>query len=286
MSNRSKAVAGLGLIFLLGGFCGALVYGIIVRDNLRERQQLRTHEGFVQYFVYRLQLTEAQRDSLRGELDRVYDQLSDLRSATSSQYEAVIDTFTQRIGPRLTESQRALLREQEQKLRGMVPHEKRRTAENERPMPPPSAQVAPTTTKPVETRRPESLSVAAGNGKATPAPNVIVQPPLAATSGSGGDNEGDSGLGKLAGRMQELRARLNLTDDQAKQIQTIFSDNKAKNATVRSQFSTQPLVLRTSVMQNNREARRKIKALLSDTQLAALKKLQQERHDQAAPAKK
>ncbi|MEP7217590.1 MAG: hypothetical protein ABI876_01670 [Bacteroidota bacterium] len=283
MSNRSKAVAGLGLIFLLGGFCGALVYGIIVRDNLRERQQLRTHEGFIQYFEYRLQLTEAQRDSLRGELDRVYDQLSDLRSATSSQYEAVIDTFTQRIGPRLTESQRALLREQEQKLRSMVPHEKRRMAENQRPMPPAPTQAAPPTAKPAETRRPtESLSVASGKGQGAPAPTVTTPPP-AAMSNSSEEPDVDPGFG---GKMREARTRLNLTDDQVAQIRTIFSDNKAKNATVKSQFATQPLVLRMTILQNNKDARRKFRALLSDTQLAALKQWQSEERAKRQPAQK
>lgn len=124
MTTRTKAIGGLTVVFLLGGICGALVVGLLLRDRARDAQSLRDRDGFVAFFERRLELTEAQRDSLRDELLSTYQQLAELRSSTSAEYNRLLDTLHAHIYPQLTGGQRALLTQEEERLRRMVPKDR------------------------------------------------------------------------------------------------------------------------------------------------------------------
>lgn len=124
MTTRTKAIGGLTLVFLLGGICGALVLGVVLRDRVRDAQSLRDRDGFVEFFERRLELTEAQRDSLRDELLSTYQQLAELRSSASAEYNRLLDSLHAHIYPQLTGGQRALLTQEEERLRRMVSKER------------------------------------------------------------------------------------------------------------------------------------------------------------------
>ncbi len=104
-----------------------------MRDRARETVGLRNREGFIRHFERRLNLSDAQRDSLKDELDGTYRQMAELREETSRRYNALIDTLAIRIMPALTKEQQELFREQESKFRRFLPKEKRGGPGRDRP---------------------------------------------------------------------------------------------------------------------------------------------------------
>lgn len=106
MTTRTKAIFGLSAVFLIGLICGGAIVGLVVRDRVRDAQRMKEKEGFSEAFLDRLEVTEAQRDSLRGSLEQAYEEIRALRNAAQEEYQEVLDTLRGRVYPRLTAEQR------------------------------------------------------------------------------------------------------------------------------------------------------------------------------------
>lgn len=116
MTNRTKAIASLVGVFLLGLLCGGLALGLFVRDQVRERDQLKNPDGFREYFADQLSLSTAQRDSLQVELELAYQQMADIRFQVDREYREVLDTLSARLGPVLNSRQIKRLNEEKKRL--------------------------------------------------------------------------------------------------------------------------------------------------------------------------
>ena len=116
MQTRTKAILGLSTIFLTGLLCGGLGVGLIVREQVRDRDRLKDPDGFREYFSEQLSLSEKQRDSLASELERAYDEINDIRAGVEVEYQEVFDTLTNHINPILNSEQRQLLQRERKRL--------------------------------------------------------------------------------------------------------------------------------------------------------------------------
>jgi len=278
MNNRWKAIAGISAIFLLGGMCGALICGLVIREDVRQRQEIRKHEGFLEFFEGKLHLTETQRDSLRDELDTAYNRLAELRIETSTRFREVIDTLIKHVDPHLTPEQRLVLQQQEQKLRRMGPNE-RRSRPNGEGFPPPrrrpgdtgkiGAGVAPS--PPDGVRPPE--------GRLEIERNPEMMPPRDAAGEQKGGSPRDSGDGPkgIFGDMGTLKSRLGLSSDQVTKIEAMVGELRARNKSAREDLSGNPAMRMRTIRMNNQEIRQKIEALLTDQQREELRTLMSER---------
>lgn len=152
MTTRTKAIFGLSAVFLIGLLCGGAIVGLVVRDRVRDAQRMKEKEGFSEAFLDRLEVTEAQRDSLRGTLEQAYEEIRALRNAAQEEYQEVLDTLRKRVYPRLTSEQRVRYDQIEARVLPpeMRPHRKgpppisRTTPQSTWPQPAPPA-TAPTT---------------------------------------------------------------------------------------------------------------------------------------------
>lgn len=276
MTNRTKAITGLIAVFILGGICGALIFGVVVRDRVKEAQDLRRQEGFITYFERRLDLTEAQRDSLHDELAAAYEQLAELRSSASARYNEVIDTLKSQIYPHLTVEQRELFNTQEMKFRRFMPHEPRGRGKRGRQHM--SEEVERMMQTPVDT-----TGASSGAGKVTSKGNVTVAKPsdaaVSATSDAAADTAvaEEEGLVKLLReRSEKLKQRMNLTDDQTRQIKSIIDDARARGRQARIDFAGQPFMRRKVGREIIRDAQRKIGSLLTPEQRDEYAKIRDE----------
>ena len=279
MSNRFKAIAGITGIFLLGGICGALLIGLIIRDNVRERAKLRDHEGFIAYFERRLELTEAQRDSLRDELDSAYNRLVELRRATSEEYNAVIDTMSQRIYPQLTPEQRELFKQQEQALRRMVPKERGPRLAGRGDIPPPSRQLLPETS-PGEGRPLEGEAAATARSTeraeklADSSPKMA--PPTANSPRDSAAPQPDDPE-RFSRSLSTLKDMLDLSNDQMVKIDGVIDDVKARNRRARAELADSPGLLVMTLRANNRDMRRNVLAILTPEQMQKFEQIKKDR---------
>ena len=131
MTNRTKAIASLTGVFILGALCGGLALGLFVRSEVRDRDRLKDPEGFREYFADELSLSQAQRDSLESELAVAYEQIEDIRYQVELEYGEVFDTLTGRLIPTLNTRQRRLLADERKRL---LPERKRGRRDGSRPM--------------------------------------------------------------------------------------------------------------------------------------------------------
>lgn len=143
MTTRTKAIFGLSAVFLIGLICGGAIVGLVVRDRVRDAQRMKEKEGFSEAFLDRLEVTEAQRDSLRGSLEQAYEEIRALRNAAQEEYQEVLDTLRGRVYPRLTAEQRTRYDQMEERV---LPPELRPHRQKEPP--PISNRIEPQPTQP------------------------------------------------------------------------------------------------------------------------------------------
>ena len=116
MTNRTKAIASLAGVFLLGALCGSLVLGLFVQGQVRDRDRLKDPNGFREYFADQLSLSEAQKDSMQTELERAYQQMADIRYQVDQEYRQVFDTLSARLSPVLNAKQQQRLAQERKRL--------------------------------------------------------------------------------------------------------------------------------------------------------------------------
>lgn len=220
MTVRTKAVLGILGVFVLGGVCGALVLGIVVRDRVRETRNLREREGFARFFFDKLQLSDAQNDSLRGVLDSTYRELEQLRVESSQRYAEVIDHMRSRVYPKLSPEQRVLFEEQEQRIRAMVPPPARplRDMRNNAALRPPVPTSQPTIPTPQSQQTPSApLAALTTPQRPDTTPRMRGERRRADTTRPTGQGGTRSGTGELG-----------LNDSQKQQIRAILREQKGK----------------------------------------------------------
>ncbi len=283
MSNRIKAILGLVGVFLVGGLCGALVVGIVQRDRARETQELRDRDGFVGYFTRRLELTEAQRDSLRDELEATYHQIAALRATVSDQYNQALDSLRKRIYPQLNPEQRTLFAGEEAKFRRLMPREaapKMAAAPATRlpaatgPIsqhPPDVASVHDSGHAPAQLRadrgatlQPAQPPPAAATARADTATAPATQPDNSATLAEPkNDPAEDLGVRSDAG-VRKLLQELNLTGDQLQRLAAIREDFRDRVRELRKM--PDKLTAVRLFRESNRDRKRKAFGVLDATQ--------------------
>jgi hypothetical protein len=280
MTNRTKAIISLSSVFILGAICGALLFGVIVRDRVRETQRLRHRDGFVEHFARRLDLTEAQRDSLRDELEQAYDSLTSLRQAASERYNAVFDTLQRRIAPQLTDEQRTLFHNQEEKLRRMMPKEPRRRGGPRLHDGPrsgfPPADHRELQNKPEKEIAPEgakSRPLDESKTRLVPDSGAALNDPTSPNASSTPD---ETILKRFDHYREKMRKRLQLRDEQASEIDRILRDGHRKNAEARKEFAGQPVLRRSTIRENLRATRRQMIEVLDAEQRKEFTKMEEE----------
>lgn len=287
MTKRTKAIAGLAGVFLLGGICGGLVFGVIVRDRAREARDLRNRDGFMRYFEKRLDLTATQRDSLQEELEWTYGELARLREETTVQYNAVIDTFAVRVMPVLTEEQRVLFRTQEQKFRRFMPKEFRGPHPHPRGDRPAGAHMMPPGQQPAELGGPSrsnvmplihERAVQEKGDRISPQNSPKAADTSAQALASATPNDEGAVL-RMGRRMRVLRARLNLTDKQTIVVQQAFARMKERCGAIKKDYAEQPALRRQKSCENIQELDREVMEQLDDNQRELWTLIRQEMSD-------
>jgi hypothetical protein len=279
MTSRTKAIASLSGVFLLGAFIGALVVGIIARNRAYEAERFRQREGFEMMIVDRLRLTEAQRDSLKDELEQTFAELDELRLSTANEYSALLDTLKQRISPQLTAEQRTLLADMDLNFRRGFPGGKHRP-----PHPPPGMGPLPED-RPVLTPEPPS-SVPGDSVKHSAVPNATKKNETKAngeasiTKGSADSSAGNGSGGTVpatppleARFAEQLRDELGLNDSQFQHVVSIVRDTRVRNARAWTELSADPLLRRKTMRGNLLEMHRSIKSELTADQWEKYKEL-------------
>lgn len=122
ISNRTRAIATLAGVFLLGMLAGGGALGLYLRGQMRDAQSMNDPAAFRGFIEQRLRLSQAQSDSLRDELGETYEDLASLRGAAAAEYGELIDTFSTRVAPQLDAEQRRLLGRLEAKMRKRFSH--------------------------------------------------------------------------------------------------------------------------------------------------------------------
>jgi len=77
-------------------------------------------------------------------------------------------------------------------------------------------------------------------------------------------------------RMQKVRQRLHLTDDQMQQVTAIFNDARTRVQKARADNAGQPFLRKMAVRDIVRGAHQKVSALLTDDQRTELQKMRDE----------
>jgi len=275
MTTRTKAVLGIVGVFVVGGICGALIFGLVVRERVREARNLREREGFSRFFFDKLQLSDSQNDSLRSVIDSAYRQLEQLRQESSQRYVAVIDTLRSRVYPQLTSEQRLLFEEQEQRMRSMVPPMVRRGGPlaGQRHGPPDPALPVPHG----EGRGapPSSIPQVQPESQATPRKGGLGVPPeaLPDTNRFGTEDpwapQNERRINRL---MQRLNDSLELTDDQRQQIEVILGEQGRRLRELQTS-GVSPDEQRTTYKNLRRQGMGRIMSILTPEQRAELKSM-------------
>ncbi|HVZ41754.1 MAG TPA: hypothetical protein VHI13_20905 [Candidatus Kapabacteria bacterium] len=294
MTTRTKAILSLGSVFLLGGICGALIFGMIVRNQVRESQTLRDSSGFVDYFARRLELTEAQRDSLRGELEHTYTQLAQLRASATEQYNEVLDSLRQHIYPHLNDRQQELFRDEEHKFRRYLPKDEMPRGLARNGQVPRSGDVAtsvqpqprhdsPAVVQQAPANAPEKREAAATSKTLPP-----IDPAQARTTDVDGldlpdepSQKAGQGTDRPSGHfVQELRERLKLTPDQQKRVVAILTGAGKDIRSIRADMNDTPVLMRTAIRERRQQMLRDIGILLTPEQREAFKEYLRTRREE------
>ncbi|MGE3801396.1 MAG: hypothetical protein AB7H80_10275 [Candidatus Kapaibacterium sp.] len=252
MNTRTKAILGLSAVFLIGLLCGGLAVGLFVRQSVRERENLKSAEGFRAYFVDRLQLTEGQRDSLTHELQRAYEEIAEIREGAEFQYEQIFDTLTERVAPILNPKQQVLLEEERRHLLPRRPHDqlRRHVREQSRSMlrteqesfEDSAAIAALLRDIPTEESKGEQKHVVQGDVSLKPNDSATVDGdasdidmnPLPGLPGA------DVRAEELPRLIEFLKTKLDLSEDQVEQLQVILKKAVRRNTWIRENFQSEP----------------------------------------------
>ncbi len=219
MTSRKKAIAALAGIFVLGTAVGALGVGLFVRHQVHEAQRLQNAEGFREYFADKLDLTNAQVDSLRGELDRAYADLAEFRAAAADEYRSMLDTFVAHVDPKLRPEQRAILERQAARLRHHLPAPRHQPEFLHEPLPP----IEPGTDSSAAHAESDTASAPVVSPTRPKRARGQLQPMVSQSEDSIsvpsdandlGREQFDPGSALGQGLAERLHARLNLTEDQ------------------------------------------------------------------------
>ncbi|MBS1913644.1 MAG: hypothetical protein JST22_16775 [Bacteroidetes bacterium] len=294
MTTRTKAILSLGSVFLLGGICGALIFGMIVRNQVRESQTLRDSSGFVDYFARRLELTEAQRDSLRGELEHTYTQLAQLRASATEQYNEVLDSLRQHIYPHLNDRQQELFRDEEHKFRRYLPKDETPRGFAHNGQAPRSGDIAGSV--PIQPRHdssavaqqaPANTSEKQGTAATSRTLPTIDSTHARMTELDGLDlpnepsQKAELDLRKPNGRLAtELRERLKLTPDQQKRVVAILTGAGNDIRSIRADMNDTPVLMRTAMRERRRQMWRDIGIVLTPEQRDAFKEFVRTRREE------
>jgi|GEM_PF-2043023 len=271
MTKRTKAIIGLTGVFILGGICGALLFGVIMRSRVREARDLRNREGFIRYFEKRLDLSQTQRDSLREELDRTYGELNRLREETAAQYNALIDTFAVHVMPVLTPEQRALFQTQERKFRRFMPrelHNRGPGGPRGRPMRRDSMRRTPEgamSGSSATSSRSSALPPSATQGAAA---ELSAEALVRADTSDVGASADEGIYRRMSDQLPMLRKRLNLSDDQAARFQQIFAQAETHAKSIRTEYADQPSLRKRNLRDMLREMNGEIVEMLNEDQRA------------------
>lgn len=279
MTKRTQAILGLSGVFVIGALCGALVFGVVMRDRARETAGLRNREGFIHHFERRLQLTETQRDSLKDELERTYSQMAALREETSQRYNILIDSLAVRIMPTLTVEQRELFRDQEQRFRRFLPNEKKGPGPGPRPHPKPGGPPHSGMLQSPGTPAPLSGKGALAESRVSKAPEAPAAPqqtPLSVTLRPADSTlktktcaspppTGDNPL-FMVGELKRVQGRLGLSDEQTASFKKIMSDARLAIKQIKDEEADRPIVKRRRVGEAVQQMDQQIMSLLTADQ--------------------
>lgn len=294
MNTRTKAIISLSSVFLLGGICGALIFGMVVRDRVHHGRMMHDRDGFVLHFERQLDLSKPQRDSLHDELVQAYNELTEIKNLTSEEFNAVLDTFARQVYPQLSDEQKAKFRDQEERLRRQLPREKRKEIDNMRSGSPSVPASPPVTLPPV----PQAPPVTRTDSVKEPAnlatePREVARstvPPTQDTisddmSRSLSDNASNDGAipgeltsaGGLERFLAKLRKRLELTDEQYLQVERVVKDARTRLEAIKVEFEGRPFLMKRAARRVLGQMRRDIIPLLSPEQREEIRRLQGEK---------
>lgn len=282
MTTRSKALAGLSAVFLLGALCGALALGLFVRGEVRDRDRLKDPEGFHDYFSDRLSLTRAQRDSLQEELDRAYGQMADIRYQVDQEYRQVFDTLAGRMAPVLNEKQRQMLARQRSELltenidvEGAEPSPisldeiDRRAAAAPlaaRQRPVDSAAVSTESTKSEPTHDTQSPDEPTDVAEESPEPIA-----------GDGMLSPDAGEDELPGILKRMKRQLSLDDAQTAEVRDILVKAVRRNLWIRKNLEDRPRLATRRLRQSFRLLDRQLAAVLTVDQFRIYREIKADR---------
>ena len=282
MTNRTKAIVGLSGVFILGAVCGALAVGLMVRHQVKGASRFHDRDGFTQYFVERLELTEAQRDSLSDELEQSYVELARLRAAVAGEYGILLDSLGHRLSPSLRPEQRELLRKAEQRLRRkLAGGPKVRAAmdlETDTTVVEPPARIAPAATAPVPAARTDAKD------QAFRVPREKIRTPVSIDTTSRKPSvkpaeavvDADPGEVIEEKLTQRLRERLALTDSQAAEVDRLVRETRRQIRHDVAALAGRKLMQREAVRRNLAAMDQQIQAQLDERQRLAYEEVRAE----------
>lgn len=273
ISRRTQAVLSLAGVFILGAICGALGFGVFVRNEVRRMQQLRDREGFEEFLSDRLALRSSQRDSLRNEIEISYEDFAALRAAVAEEYAELIDSMDRRLAPKLTPEQRLHLRGAEMRMRRGMPMERHRMFDS---MPAAPAAKAPGTS---------AKSPAPKPGSATP----LAVPPTVSRTAPRADtvrvqdtmpNVPDAAEQVLTPLAARLHTELQLTDAQSQRVEGIVRNTRERIRGELADLGGFPRMQIGATMRALRDMDREVFALLNADQQTRYETLRRELRQQ------
>ena len=284
MTNRTKAIASLAGVFVLGLLCGGLALGLFVRDQVRERDRLKNPEGFREYFADELSLSTAQRDSLQAELELVYQQMADIRYQVEQEYREVFDTLSARLDPVLNSTQKKRLSEEKKRL---LPDDRHANGEA---VSFPLEEIERRAADDLRSRE-NSAGVQGDSGvKAEEVQTVATAPEL--DSGTEEEYEGDVYPGDsifspqtkeehLPGIVAFMKTSLNLDSEQTDQVDAALRKAVRRNRWIRTNLKDQPMVRRRRLGMSFRLLDRQIAGILNKEQRAVYNDFKKDRREAA-----
>lgn len=278
MTVRTKAILGLAGVFLAGGLLGIVVVGLVVRDRVQSARDLREREGFLHFVERRLDLSEAQRDSLQKELDELYARLAEVRHAAAEQLDAALDTFRLRVEPRLSPHQRELLNRQEEFLRRDLPRRAGR-----RPGPPPGNRLmpqAPMGTTPRVDRVDSSLHGMRGPEKPQSRPTSPPQlrlPDRSDSTEAHGNVAPPHAIDRLERLVIRLRREIGLTSEQESEIRAICAEGRKRMSEASQSFADRPYLRRSAYRRIINDTRHRGLSILTESQRETIRDAWKER---------
>lgn len=284
MTTRTKAILGLTSVFLLGALIGAGALGLYVTTKVEERQSLRDPVRFREHFIDRLDLDNAQRDSVADELARTYEDLIDVRRTVDEEYQIIFDSLDRRIGPLLTGEQRSRLREQRNRF---LQRRRRAVAPSGTPMPTRSDSHDPSSPGDsaiaggaIDATSDEEHDALRSEEEASTASNDTKGG--IAAEGAGADDPSRRSEDSLDGDgtvrpklIEQIAQRLDLTPEQQNELESILRKSMKRAKTIRREFASNPDAMRRQLRINRMKTDRHIRNLLTEEQRPAYETLKE-----------